>query len=246
MTQPSSDELRERTRQQVLAAMGGWSGTLVTAVPPIVFVIANTLSGLRAAIFAAVGAAVLAAAYRLVRRQPVQQAITGLLTVLFAAAIAARTGQARGFFLLGIVSSFGYAAVFALSLLARRPLVGVLWEFLDPAPLPAGLRWYRVPALYRAYALASVALLAMFLSRALVQLRLFSDNKTGLLAFAKLIMGYPLYVGVLAFVFWVVRRARHGLAPRARPDQDPDPDPRLGGADGLTDGGLGLREGDEQ
>jgi hypothetical protein len=54
--------------------------------------------------------------------------------VLVAALIAARTGQARGYFLLGIWSSFVYGGVFLLSVLARRPLIGVIWEFLDPTP----------------------------------------------------------------------------------------------------------------
>ena len=53
--------------------------------------------------------------YRLVRRQPVQQAMSGLFGVLIAALIAARTGQARGYFLFGIWMSFAYAAVFAAS-----------------------------------------------------------------------------------------------------------------------------------
>ena len=62
--------------------------------------------------------------------------LTGLFSVAVAAAIAARTGQARGYFLLGIAGSFLYGGVFAVTLLIRRPLVGVLWEFVDPAPLP--------------------------------------------------------------------------------------------------------------
>lgn len=205
------DELRERTRQQILDSMGGWSGTIVAAIPLLVFVLVNAVTGLRPAIGAAVAAGVLVAGYRLARRQPVQQALTGLFSVAVAAAIAGRTGEARGFFLLGIVSAFGYAAVFAVSLLVRRPLVGVIWEYLDPSPLPDGQRWHRLRELRRAYDVATTAVLAMFLARAVVQLSLFSENRTGLLAAAKLAMGLPLYLAVVAVVFWVVRRARHRL-----------------------------------
>jgi uncharacterized protein DUF3159 len=211
--QPPED-LRDRTRQQILDSMGGWSGTIVAAIPLVVFVIVNTVTGLRGAVIAAVASAVLVAGYRVARRQPVQQALSGLFGVAIAAAIAARTGQARGFFVLGIVSSFGYAAVFALSLLVRRPLVGVLWEYLDPSPLPAGQRWHKLRELRRAYDIATLAVLAMFLARALVQLSLFQKNRTGLLAVTKLVMGLPLYVAVVAVVFWVVRRARHRLGLR--------------------------------
>jgi hypothetical protein len=236
MSSPGSDELREKTRQQILDAMGGWSGTVIAAIPPVVFVVANTLGGLRSAIIAALVSAVLLAIYRLIRRQPLQQALMGVASVAVAALIAARTGQARGFFVLGIASSIAYGAVFAISLLVRRPLVGVLWEFLEPSPLPEGQRWHRVRALRRAYEIATSAALAMFAARAVVQLRLFNENRTGLLAVAKLVMGFPLYIAVIALSFWVVRRARHRLGP---------PPVDSGSADGLSDGGLRLGQRDE-
>ncbi len=260
MSSPS-DELREKTRQQILDSMGGWSGTIVAAIPPVVFVIVNALAGLRPAIVAAVASGVLVAGYRLARRQPVQQAVTGLFSVAIAAAIAARTGQARGYFLFGIAAAFAYAAVFAGSLLVRRPLVGVLWEYLDPSPLPPEQRWYRLRELRRAYDVATGAVLAMFLARGVVQLKLFSDNRTGLLAAARIAMGLPLYLAVVGVVFWVVRRARHRLglrstlptpavlgsasAPDETPVDQPSADRSLGGADGSPDGGLSLRKGDE-
>jgi len=243
VTEPSPD-LREKTRQQILDSLGGWSGTIVAAIPPVVFVIVNALTSLRPAIIAALAVAVLVAGYRMARRQPVQQVLTGLFSVAIAAAIAARTGQARGFFLLGIASSFGYAALFAVSLLVRRPLVGLLWEYLDPSPLPPEKRWYKVRQLRRAYDVATLAVLAMFLSRAVVQLSLFKDNRTGLLAVAKLAMGLPLYLAVIAVVFWVVRRARHGLGLRPIPEAE-GPAAGLAGADGAPDRGLSLRKGDE-
>jgi hypothetical protein len=207
----------------MLASFGGWTGTVISALPVVVFVAVNATAGLRAAIWAAVAVAVLLAGYRLARRQSVQQAATGLFGVLVAAAIAAHTGQARGYFLLGIVGSIAYGAIFAITLIVRRPLVGVLWEFLDPAPLPEGVRWYRVRPLRRAYDLATLAGLAMFAARAVVQLSLFRDNRTGWLAVARIAMGFPLYLLVLAFGFWVVRRTRQQL-PRPEPDAAVAPD----------------------
>ncbi|MDT0260774.1 DUF3159 domain-containing protein [Jatrophihabitans lederbergiae] len=258
MTTPPTGELRDRTRQQLLGAMGGWSGTVVAAIPPVVFVIANAISGLRQAIIVALISGVVVAGYRLVRRQPLQQALTGLFTVAVAAAIAARTGQARGFFLVGIVGAVAYAVVFAASLLVRRPLVGLIWEFLDPSPLPEGRRWHKVPVLRRAYDIATCAALAMFAARAVVQLSLFKDNRTGLLAVAKIAMGFPLYILVVAGCFWIVRRARRTLEPMEpvtppdtpvvspTPGVSPMPgDERSGGADRTPDGGLRLGQGDE-
>ncbi len=204
-------DLRETYRKQLIDGIGGWTGTVITAIPPVVFVVVNAVTTLRWAIIAAVGSAVVLAGYRLVRRQSLQQAITGLLGVIVAAVIAARTGQARGYFLLGIWSSFLYAAVFAGSIIARRPVVGLAWEFLDPTPGDDDIAWHRRRGLFRAYLYATLGATAVFLARGLVQLALFRNNATGWLAFARIAMGYPLYIAAVGFGFWIVRRARRAL-----------------------------------
>lgn len=205
------EQLRERTREQMLASLGGWSGTVVAGIPTVVFVIVNAVASLRAAVVCAIVAAALAAGYRLLRAQPVQQALSGLFGVVIAAAIAGRSGQARDYFVLGIISAFLYSAVLAGSILIRRPLVGLIWEFLEPTPLAPGRRWTAVRTLLRAYDLATGAALVVFLARGVVQLSLFKHGATGWLAVARLAMGYPLYAVVLAFAFWIVRRARAKL-----------------------------------
>ena len=207
---PDAPQFAERYREQMRASIGGWSGTIVTAVPTVVFIAVNAFAGLKPAVLAAVASAVLAAIYRLARKQPVQHAVSSLLGVVVAALIAARSGEARDYFLLGIITSFGYAAVFAVSILIRRPLVGVLWEFLDPTPT-GGAGWRRTPALMRAYDVATAAGFLLFLSRAVVQQSLFLHDATGWLAAARLGMGYPLYVAALGFAFWICRRAQRGV-----------------------------------
>ena len=209
----STADLRETVRQQLIASIGGWTGALITAIPTAVFVIVNVTASLRTAIFAAVGAALLLTGYRLVRRQSIQQALSGLFGVLIASIIAARTGQARGYFLFGIWTSFAYAVPFAASLVVRRPLVGLGWEFLDPTPSDDDdPPWYRRPALLHAYMWATVAATLMFLSRGIVQAALYHRNATGWLAFARIAMGYPLFVATAGVVFLVVSRARRRLA----------------------------------
>ena len=147
---------------------------------------------------------------------------------MVAALIAARTGQARGFFLLGIWTSFVYAVPFAVSVLVRRPLVGLIWEFLDPTPAPAAAEsasesasepaaWHRRRPLLLAYTWATLAATAVFLARGIVQLTLYGDNATGWLAFARIAMGYPLFIAAVGFAFLVVTRARRRLAADAPP-----------------------------
>ena len=205
-------DLRETVRQQVIASIGGWTGAVITAIPTAVFIVVNITASLRAAILAAVGSALVLTAYRLARRKSIQQALSGLFGVLVAAVVAARTGQARGFFLLGIWTSFLYAVPFALSVVVRRPLVGVLWEFLDPtAGSDEDQPWHKRRTLLLAYTWATLAATAVFLARGIVQATLYHEEATGWLAFARVAMGYPLFIAAVAFSFWIVQRARRRL-----------------------------------
>lgn len=216
--------MREVYRTQLLDGLGGWTGTVIAAVPTVVFVAVNAFAGLRPALIAAVASALAFTGYRLARRQSVQQALSGLFGVAIAAFIAYRTGQARGYFLYGILTSFGYAAAFLATLAIRRPVVGLVWEFLDPSPQPqavavsgaageparptAPVAWFRRRGLLRAYDLATALAALIFLARAVVQLALYHRNDTGWLAVARIAMGYPLTIAAVGFGFWAVNRAR--------------------------------------
>lgn len=235
-------DLRETYRAQLRQSIGGWTGTVITALPPVVFVIVNSTTSLRPAIIAAVTTGVALAGYRLARKQSTQQAISGLFGVLIASLIAARTGQARGYFLLGIWSSFLYAVPFAVSALVRRPLIGLLWEFLDPSPddpEQPGQPWYKRKVLLRAYTIVTLIGTALFLSRGVVQATLYHDNSTGWLAFARVAMGYPLYIAAVGAGYWIVRRARRG-ANRQSETGGTDGSVEHSADDRAADRGLGL------
>jgi FtsH-binding integral membrane protein len=204
---------RDEYREQILQSIGGWQGALITAIPTVVFVVVNVVSGLRWAVVAALGVAGLLVVYRMARRQSVQQAVSGALGVAVAAFIAARTGQARGYFLLGIWSSFLYAVPLAVSVLVRRPVVGLVWEFLDPSPGDDEPPWYRRAVLRRAYMWSTLLWTVTMLARGGVQLALYHRNATGWLAFARIAMGYPLTIAAFGATFWLVMRARRALRP---------------------------------
>jgi Protein of unknown function (DUF3159) len=122
-------------RHLVLQQLGGWRGMVDASLPTIAFIVGNAVGGLRPGIWSAVGAAVLVFALRLVRRQSIQQAISGLFAVVVAVAIAAYSGHARDYFVLGILRNAAIAVVLLGSVLVRRPLVGVIAEFLAPSHL---------------------------------------------------------------------------------------------------------------
>ena len=135
-------------RHLVIEQLGGWRGMADATVPTLAFIVANSIDGLRTGIWAALGAALVIFLIRLVRRESVQQAVSGLFGVGIAVAIAAASGQARDFFVLGIVRNALIAVVLFGSIAFRRPLVGVISEFLAPSHLGA-MASHSLPGLRR-------------------------------------------------------------------------------------------------
>ena len=142
------DEAVTFDRHLVLEQLGGWRGMLDATLPTIAFIVANSAAGLRTGIWAALGAAVLIFVLRLARRESVQQAFSGLFAVAIAVAIAANTGEARDFFVLGIIRNAAIGLVLLGSVAVRRPLIGYLAEFLAPSHL-GGMAAHSLPWLGR-------------------------------------------------------------------------------------------------
>lgn len=187
----------------ILEQLGGISGLVYSTLPVLVFVPVNGFFGLTAAIWAALAVATGVLVWRLVIRGTVQPAISGFLGVAVCAFIAHRTGSAKGYFLFGIYTSLLYAGVFVVSILARWPLVGVVWGFLNGH----GNSWRRSKDAIRAYDIATAAWALVFGARYLVQSQLYDSDETGWLAVARIGMGWPLTALVLVVTVWAVRRA---------------------------------------
>ena len=201
-----------RSPSAFVEAFGGKRGLVDSGLPAVVFVFVNSLvgalvdrdTGLDAAIYAAIATGVAVVLLRLVRRETLQQAISGFLGLAVAVWFARRSGEARGFFLPGIFFNIGYGLVFLLSALIGRPLVGAIYAAVE------GLdsRWREDRRLRRVFAYASVGWALVFASRAVVQGTLYVMDRPGLLAAARLLMGWPLTIAAVALTLAYVKRAR--------------------------------------
>nr|WP_245549785.1 DUF3159 domain-containing protein [Gordonia effusa] len=183
--------------------MGGVSGLIYSTLPVVVFVPANMAFGLTGAIIAALVCAVVIFAIRLVRREPLNPAISGLLGVAICAFIAHRTGDAKGYFLFGIWTMLAYAGVFVLSILLRWPLVGVAWNAINGN----GHAWRKHRPTLLAYDLATALWAVVFGARYIVQSSLYDTSHTGWLAVARIGMGWPLTAAAVLGTVLLVRRA---------------------------------------
>lgn len=172
-------------------AVGGWLGIAESTLPFIVFTGVWAVSGrdiMLGGIVAVAVTAVLAAA-RIYRRQTVQYALSGVLGVAFGAFVANRTGKAEDFFLPGILINAGSATVYLLSIVVRRPLLGLIVSTLTGG----GRSWYQDPEERRLYTKASWIWVGLFCFRLSIQLPLYLSGAVGPLAVARVITGLPLF-----------------------------------------------------
>jgi hypothetical protein len=209
-------ETTEERKLTLLDRMGGVSGLVYASVPTFAYVIANAIAGLDAAVVVAVGASAGLILLRVLRKEPIQPAVSGLLGVLIAALIAFYTGSAEGFFLPGIWASLVMAVVFAVSVVMRRPLVGVLWNLLTSSDARQS-KWHADKVALRAFDVATLTFVALFAARFFVQEWLYDAGSTGWLAVARIAMGYPLLALALLVTYWASRRAKGRLDVRAEP-----------------------------
>ena len=196
----------------LVEALGGKRGLVDSGLPAVIFVFVNSVvqafsdreTALNAALIAAVATGVAVIVLRLVRKETLQQAISGFLGLAIAVFFARRSGEARGFFLPGIFINIAYGTVFLGSAIIGRPIVGAIYAAVD------GLdkRWREDPRLRRIFVYASIGWAMVFASRAGVQGVLYLMDRPGLLAAARLLMGWPLTIAAVALTVAYVKRAR--------------------------------------
>lgn len=204
-----TEKLEQGHSPTLLERMGGVSGLVYASLPTLAYVIANAIAGLDAAVVVSIGFSVGLIVVRLLRKQPIQPAVSGLLGVVIAALIAYYTGSAENYFLPGIWFSLAMAAVFSVSLVVRRPLVGVIWNLLRSAGPDRS--WRTDTVALHAFDVATLAFVALFAARFVVQQWLYDGGFSGWLAFARIAMGYPLLGAVSVIVYWAIRRANRRI-----------------------------------
>ena len=203
----TTEQQRETGRPSVLDQMGGPAGFVYSTIPVIVFVTANAFLPLPVTLAVSLGVGVALLVFRLVRGEKLSSAIGSLAGVAVAAGVVAWTGSARDFFVIGIWASLAGFVVTLGSLLARRPITGVVWNALH-----GGTHAWREdrPAL-RAHDLATAAAALVFGSRFAIQQWLYVVESTGGLGIARVAMGTPLTVLAALVVVWAFRRSSKRL-----------------------------------
>jgi hypothetical protein len=184
--------------------LGGRRAAIDATVPPVVFGIGWLASGqsLWWGAGAAVAAALVVGVWRLRKGDKPRAVLIGLLGVTVAAIIALRTGRAEDFFLLQIASNAASALAWAVSIVIRWPLLGLVVGGV----LGQKTRWRRDPELLRAYSRASWIWVLQYVLRLAVFVPLWAMGAVVALTTARAVMTWPLVAACLAVSWWVMQR----------------------------------------
>jgi hypothetical protein len=190
-------------KDKVLNALGGKRGLIDSGLPALVFLIVFNISGkdVNTALYAAVALSIVLTFLRLLKRETIQHAFSGLIGVGICALIANRTGNAADFYLPGLWINAGYGLLYAITNLVKWPILGVM---LGPI-LGENLLWRKDPARLNAYIKAGWLWVGMCAARLIVQYPLYKSGNINLLGTARLLMGYPLFI-LTAWGTWQILR----------------------------------------
>ena len=184
-----------------------------TGLAPIVFIVVNAFAGLEPAAIAAVVVAVGLMIERLIRRATPINAVGGLVGTGIAVYIALKTGTAEGFFWPKVAQNGIYGLVFLVSVLVRRPLIGLFAQAVYRLPP----EYLKDPRVRPAYSVASLAWVVLFFTRAVVYTVLILAGKAEWLGAVVLVLGWPAFAGTIFFSYrYVTWRLERSGAP------DPD------------------------
>ena len=189
----------------VAQAVGGWRGLAETTIPAVAFIVVYvTTHSAQYSLWASLAFVAALVGVRLLQREPLRYALSGVLGIAISAVWVLWSGQARDFFAWGLVVNLVWAAALLLTLALRTPLVSWLLGLLTELPA----KWWRRPANLQ---LAGVGLqltwmwAALFVLRLATQAPLWYTNQVVALGIVRLLLGVPAVL-LLSWITWKALR----------------------------------------
>ncbi|MFI9554369.1 DUF3159 domain-containing protein [Nonomuraea endophytica] len=207
------DTVESAVRAQLSKALGGVRGMIEAAVPTIAFTVTwITTEQLRTSLIVSIALAVLLLVARLVQRSTPQFVINSLIGIAIGAFFASRSGDAKAYFLPGILWNAGYSVAMLISIVTRWPVVGFLIGSVTGDPTA----WHKDPGIVRLCTRLTWLLMLPCVVRVAVQLPVYvygGDEAVAALGITKILMGWPLQVAALGAMLWLLGRGRTPIKP---------------------------------
>jgi hypothetical protein len=178
LPEPIEQSVARATAERTLERVGGPVGLASAVAPTIAFVVTDLAAGLAPALIALGATAVVACALRLARRESPAAAVAGLVVAAVCAVVAALVGEARAFFLPSMVLPVLFVVAYTVSLVARRPLMGLIVNPLSGAPR----RWRSHAALRRLYTVSTLVGMVLAVVNLAARIVFYTADQPGALA----------------------------------------------------------------
>lgn len=196
-----AETVEEVIRRRISEVLGGWYGSLETALPTVAFVVMWLVRDeVRPALFAAAGVALVLLGIRLAIGGSVRFVLTSIFATAIAAFFALRSGNAEDAFLPGILTSAAYAVGTLISILTRWPAVGFLVAAGDPDYAEHPTQWRKDSALVKVCSRLTWVLVGLFVVRVAIMLPLYLAGEVAWLGVAKIVLGWPAYLAAVVIM----------------------------------------------
>ncbi|SDT78072.1 DUF3159 domain-containing protein [Actinoplanes derwentensis] len=200
--------------EQIAEQLGGVRGLIESSVPVLAFVLLNVILSIEAlglekreallwAIIGSVGSALVIGGVRLFHKQPVRHAVNGLFGIALGAWLAWRTGDAKNFYLPGILLTFGQAAALLVSVAIRKPLIGYAWGIMANK---GRQDWFGNARLFRTFQWLTVFWAASLSVRAGIQAFLYWLGEANAIGVVRILVSWPIYAATFALTIWAIHR----------------------------------------
>ncbi|SCK50321.1 DUF3159 domain-containing protein [Streptomyces sp. WMMB 322] len=191
---------RAVTEAALFEAFGGFRGLVETTLPGLVFITIYTVNkDIHAAALTALAISAVLGVTRLVRRDTVKHAFSGVFGVAFGVLFAMMTGNAKDFYLPGMFYTLGLAVAYLVTAAAGVPLLGLV---LGPV-FKENLSWRkRNPGRKKAYTKASYAWGLILLGKCAVLFPLYLWGDTTKFGWVTMALKIPPFL-LAVYLTWI-------------------------------------------
>ena len=190
------------TGQGLLQSVGGVLGIVEAVVPGLLYLTIFIITqDARVSVIAPTVLVVVMFAWRLIRKQTLVTALSGVFGVAVCVATTLFTGKGEDYFLPGFWINGVWSVALIISLAVGWPILG----FVVGALNGNFTSWRGNPQIRKAATVLSLLWLALFVLRLVVQLPLYFEGNVAALGVARLVMGTPLFA-LLVLYSWLLFR----------------------------------------
>lgn len=189
--------------KSLLKSIGGMQGIVEAALPSFVYVFVFAVTkNLVMALWSVTGVVVLLSIRHIWLKRPILQLVGSFAGLGLAIWLTkGGGGEAKDYFIQGLVTNVAYGSVFLLSVIVRWPIIGVLVGFLTGQ----GTSWRSDRRKVRFFDLVTLLWVGLFATRLAFEIPLYLVGDVVLLGFVKLVLGVPFYLTMI-WVSWLLLR----------------------------------------